>query len=203
MNANDLIQFENRILAKFEDGQIKAPIHLSSNNEAPLIKIFDDYQIGDDDWVMCTWRSHYECLLKGVAEEELERAILNKRSISLCFAKYNILSSAIVGGICPVALGVAQGLRLNNKKGRVFCFVGDMSCETGIFHECHKYGINHDLPIYWVIGDNNKSVCTDTRNVWGFDNWEDDDSIATGPRIIRYYYASKYPHAGGLSRVNF
>ena len=30
----------------------------------------------------------------------------------------------------------------------------------------HKYSTNHDLPIRFVIEDNGKSVCTDTREVW-------------------------------------
>jgi len=201
--AQQLIDFEKKIIDLYEQGKIRAPIHLSNGNELQLIKIFNTYQIGKDDWVMCTWRSHYECLLKGVAEEEIIRAILDKRSISLCFKEYNIVSSAIVGGICPIALGVALGLKLNKSRGRVFCFIGDMSAETGIFSECYKYGINFDLPIYWIVADNNKSVCTDTRNVWGMDNWDDNDQMIHGRNIIRYKYNSRFPHAGHGKRINF
>ena len=41
-----------------------------------------------------------------------------------------------------------------------------MASETGTFFENYKYAVNHDLPITFVVEDNNKSVCTDTRKVW-------------------------------------
>ena len=49
------------------------------------------------------------------------------------------------------------------------CFVGDMTSETGIFHESIKYSRNFDLPIRFIVEDNGKSVCTDTRIAWGTD----------------------------------
>ena len=50
--------------------------------------------------------------LKGVPEKLLEKEILDGKSISLCFPKYKIYSSAIVGGIIPIALGVALANKL-------------------------------------------------------------------------------------------
>ena len=37
------------------------------------------------------------------------------------------------------------------------------------FFENWKYAVNHDLPITFIIEDNNKSVCTDTRKTWNTD----------------------------------
>ena len=212
LNKQELIQFEEKILERFENGEIKAPIHLSSNNEEQLIKIFQDYQIGEEDWVCCTWRSHYECLLKGVPPNEIEEAILDKRSISLCFKEYNVISSAIVGGICPIALGIAQALKWQKKRGRVFCFIGDMSAFTGIASECHRYGYNFELPIYWVVADNNKAVCTNTKESWGYSEWAIEEELQNEinkekfeefMHIIQYRYESRWPHAGGKKRINF
>ena len=81
-----LINFENKIADLFNRAKIKAPIHLYSNNEDILIKLFK--KIRKNDWVFCSWRSHYQCLLKGVPEKLLEREILDGKSISLCFPKY-------------------------------------------------------------------------------------------------------------------
>ena len=44
--------------------------------------------------------------------------------------------------------------------------MGDMTAETGIAHECIKYARNHQLPIRFIVEDNGKSVCTDTREAW-------------------------------------
>ena len=105
----NLIDFENNIVDLFNSSKIKAPIHLHSNNENTLIKIFK--KINKNDWVFSSWRSHYHCLLKGVPEKQLTREILNGNSISLCFPKYKIYSSAIVGGSLPIATGLALSIK--------------------------------------------------------------------------------------------
>jgi len=40
LKKSDLINFEDDIKKVYESGKIKAPIHLSGNNEDQLIKIF-------------------------------------------------------------------------------------------------------------------------------------------------------------------
>ena len=62
LNNNDLIEFEKDIKQIYEKGLIKAPIHLSGNNEKQLIKIFKN--IKTTDWVFSTWRNHYHALLR-------------------------------------------------------------------------------------------------------------------------------------------
>ena len=92
--------------------------------------------------------------------------ILSGKSISLCFPSYRIYSSAIVGGVLPISVGTALSIKMNKGKEQVHCFLGDMTSETGIAHECIKYSRNHNLPIRFIIEDNKKSVVTNTREVW-------------------------------------
>ena len=157
----NLKEFEVEISKLFSEKKIRAPIHLYDGNEKQIIKVFK--KIKKNDWVFCTWRSHYQCLLKGVPKKKLIDSILDGNSISLCFPKYKIFSSAIVGGILPIAIGAAQSIKINKKKEKVFCFIGDMTSESGIAHECIKYSINKNLPIIFVIEDNGLSVCSDTK----------------------------------------
>ena len=166
MTKDDLINFENRIADRFNNGDIRAPVHLYSGNEEQMIEIMKD--VRPDDWVFCSWRSHYQCLLKGVPMDKVEEEIVKGHSITLCFTDYNIYSSAIVGGVLPIAVGTAMSLKRDNKDAMVYCFLGDMTSETGIAHESIKYALNHNLPIKFIIEDNSKSVCTDTRDAWGF-----------------------------------
>ena len=56
MDKQYLIDFETEVKERYEAGEIKAPVHLSSNNEDQLIEIFND--IAEDDWVFCSWRNH-------------------------------------------------------------------------------------------------------------------------------------------------
>ena len=197
----DLIDFENEIAEAFNRAQIRAPVHLYSNNEAEMIRIFRDLDIGPEDWVLCSWRSHYQCLLKGVPRDLVKNEILAGRSISLCFPEYRIFSSAIVTGVLPIAVGVAMSIQRSRGKNKVFCFMGEMTSETGVAHECIKYSRNHDLPIHFIVEDNGKSVCTDTRSVWN-------QEVLTyegrpDSRITYYRYESHYPHAGAGQRVQF
>lgn len=199
MNKKELINFENEIAQDFNKGKIRAPIHLHSGNENFLIKFFK--KIKKNDWVFSTWRSHYHCLLKGVPKKILKREILKGRSISLCFSKYKIYSTAIVGGNIPIAVGVALSLKRKKKKGMVYCFIGEMTSETGIAHESIKYSINKKLPIHFVIEDNQKSVCTNTRAVWSQKKLSYENKKS---KYVTYYkYKLKYPHSGAGVRVEF
>ena len=199
MNEKYLINFEDNIAKLFNEAKIKAPIHLYSGNEKFLINFFK--KIKKNDWVLCSWRSHYQCLLKGVPPKKITNEIINGKSISLCFLDYKIYSSAIVGGSLPIALGLALSLKRKKSKNKVYCFIGDMTSETGIAHECIKYSRNKNLPIHFIVEDNRKSVCTDTRKVWSkkkltYENASD--------KFVTYYkYKLKYPHAGAGQRVEF
>lgn len=195
---NELIKFETEIGDLFNDGKIKAPIHLYDGNEKEIIKIFES--VKNEDWVFCTWRSHYQCLLKGVPQEELKKDILKGKSITLCYPEYNIYSSAIVTGSIPIATGVALDIKRKGGTNHVWCFVGDMSSETGTFFENWKYSVNHDLPITYVIENNNKSVCTDTMKTWNCNELFFKNETR---KIIYYEYTSKYPHAGAGKRIQF
>lgn len=198
LNPTDLIKFEEDIADLFNNAKIKAPVHLYNGNEKKIIKIFK--KIKKQDWVFCSWRSHYQCLLKGVPQKKIKEAIISGKSISLCFPEYNIYSSAIVGGSIPIALGVALSLKRKKSNSKVYCFVGDMTSETGIMHESLKYAMSFNLPIRFIIEDNNLSVCTNTRKVWNIKKLTNDKK---NKFVIYYKYKNKYPHAGAGKRVQF
>ena len=213
MTKEELISFEEDIATCFNNKMIKAPVHLDNGNEEPLIEIFKE--INEEDFVCCTWRAHYKCLLKGVPPERLKADILAGKSITLCYKDYNIFSSAIVGGVIGIALGIALDIKRRGSSQKVWCFIGDMGSMTGAFHEASTYADNHELPIVWIIEDNNKSVCTNTRNTWKINGnhplgpWPDDNYTkgevfyGAGKRYRYYEYESKYPHAGAGARIQF
>jgi TPP-dependent pyruvate/acetoin dehydrogenase alpha subunit len=197
-----LVAFETDIADEFNAAKIKAPVHLYDGNEEQMISVFKDHNIGDDDWVLTSWRSHYQCLLKGVPPEELKKAVMEGRSISLCFEKQNVFCSAIVTGVLPIAVGLALDIKRKGGTNKVYCFMGDMTSETGSAHECIKYSRNHNLPIHFIVEDNNKSVCTDTRATWNSEKLTYED---VNDEYVTYYRYNldKYPHAGAGTRVQF
>ena len=195
ITKEDLINFEAEIAELYNAKKIPAVIHLYSGGEEPLIEIFKD--IRPQDWVLCSWRSHYQCLLKGVPRDELRQKIIDGYSIALCFPFYRILSSGIFGGVLPIAVGLGMSIKMTGEDARVHVFSGDMTAESGIFHECVKYAEGHDLPIRFHIEDNGLSVCTPTQEVWGpSQSWEQKTDIFR-------YKPGRYPHAGSGTRIEF
>lgn len=202
VSEEKLRNFEKLVAETFNQAKIKAPIHLYSNNENEMIKIFKN--ISKNDWITCSWRSHYQCLLKGVPEKKLLNEIIKGKSISLTFPKYRIFSSAIVGGNIPIAVGIAMSIKRKKIKEKVHCFLGDMTAETGIAHEAIKYSTNHNLPIRFIIEDNDLSVCTDTKKVWALKKSSFAKYANKKNKFIYYYkYKSDYPHAGSGKRIQF
>lgn len=221
MTTLELINFENEIADIYQTGAIKGPIHLRDGNEADLIQIFK--YINPNDYKFATWANHLEALLSGVPREDVKARILEGRSMAMNFPQYRFYTSAIVGGICPVGLGVAQAIK--NKRtlstpDTVWMFIGDMTFHCGITHECIKYGIYNRLPIRWVVANNKKSVDTPTNEAWA----KDLDNGSRGKinmNLVRYYnklgrqfgnyhdiihyysYKSKFPHSGTGSFVSF
>lgn len=185
--TESLIDFENKIIQHWEGAKIRGPIHLSNGNEDNLIEIFK--HISTTDWVFSTWRSHYHALLKGIDPLYVENEILAGKSITICDVNNKFYSSAIVGGTLSIALGVAKGIKENNSSEKVWCFIGDMSFESGIFYEVHKYARNFGLPLYFVVEDNGVSTYTPTEVTWQVKRDIPDD-------VIYYTYKSKYPHYG-------
>ena len=194
ITPEELIDFETRVKEKYERGEIGGPIHLSKNNEKELIEIFQ--YIHQEDWVFVPWRNHYQALLHGVNQDKLFNNISDGNSMHTNNIKPNFYSSSIVGGIIPLALGAAMALKEQKSYKRVWCFVGDMTMETGIFHEAYKYAKNFDLPLNWVIEDNNMSVHTPTDLAWK-------NKQEVPKDVIYYSYEMGYPHHGTGNWVNF
>lgn len=157
MTRDELMAFEDEVGRRFDAGEIHGPIHLNSDTQAdPLIDIFKE--IGKDDWVLSTWRSHWHALLKGVPREKVMEEILFGRSMMLHFPEYKFMTSAIMGGMLPIACGLADAGE------KVWCFVGDMCASTGPFLDAWKFSKGK---VNFVIEDNGLSTNTPTAEAWG------------------------------------
>lgn len=208
MVKEKLIEFESEIADLFNNKKIKSPVHLYHGNEDFMIEIFEQID-KDNDWVCCTWRNHYQALLKGIPSDVLKENIVNGKSMVLTLPEYKFICSSIVGGIPSIATGIALANKIVKNEQHVWCWVGDMTAETGAFHEAYKYSLNHDLPITFIVEDNKKSVCSPTDKIWGrsspyYLQSEYTGGILRQKNLIYYQYDNtKYPHAGAGMRVQF
>jgi TPP-dependent pyruvate/acetoin dehydrogenase alpha subunit len=208
MVKEKLIEFESEIGDLFNNKKIKSPIHLYYGNEDFMIEIFEKID-KENDWVCCTWRNHYQALLKGIPSDILKDNIVNGKSMVMTLPEYKFICSSIVGGIPSIATGIAFANKLLGNGQHVWCWVGDMTAETGAFHEAYKYSLNHNLPITFIVEDNKKSVCSPTDKIWGrstpyYLQSEYNGGILRQKNLIYYQYDNtKYPHAGAGMRVQF
>jgi TPP-dependent pyruvate/acetoin dehydrogenase alpha subunit len=215
MNPQELIDFETQIGDMFNNKQIKAPIHLYHGNEEKMIEVFKRID-KENDWVCCTWRNHYQALLKGVTPQRLTEEIVKGKSMIMNLPEYKFICSSIVGGIPSIATGLALGEKLAGTSNHVWCWIGDMSAETGAFHEAYKYAKNQKLPITFIVECNNLSVTTPTDEIWArslpyyittstrFIKDIDESKIYEQDNLLYYKYTNtKYPHAGAGQRVQF
>lgn len=199
-----LIDFERGIAEDFEKGNIHSPIHLSGGNEDNLLSIFE--YIRDEDYVICSHRSHYHYLLKGGDEIKflnelhgLESGICQgkARSMNICDPSINFYSTAIVAGGCAIACGIGLGLRKQGSKAQVYCFVGDGAEDSGHFMEAVRFGMGRKLPVTFIIEDNDYSTNSTKK-----DRWHNYSPIV-GDNIIRYSYKRTWPHVGMGKRIQF
>lgn len=194
MNAAELIAFEKEVAEAIDAGMVPGPTHLTGGNEQQLIDIFRG--ISPDDYVFCTYRSHFHALLHGVPRDQVMAKIMEGRSMNLAFPAHNFLTSAIVGGMLPIAAGLAAALKRNGSVSKVWCFIGDMGASIGAFHDAAQYALGRNLPITFVIEDNGYATDTPTSACWGM--------VPQVPlyykNVVRYEYERTYPHIGTQPR---
>lgn len=195
LTAQFIKDFEDDIEKCFLDKQIRAPVHLSGGDEQIVLDLFEKHY-NKGDWLFLTWRGHPACLAAGVDPAVLKADILAGKSMSLCYKDPNIFTSAIVGGIFPQAVGAAWGLKAQNSPNKVICWAGDMSCSNGTFKECLTYAENFDLPILFVVSDNDFSVGSPTQETWGFQSKEDQKKQWDSSKIVYYHYELNQAHVG-------
>jgi len=188
VTVEELIAFEKEIAELFAAKKVRGPIHLSGGNEQQLIDIFKN--IDRADWIFSTYRSHYHALLHGLPREWIKLRIEAGHSMNLMSRSHNFFTSAIVGGILPIAVGTAAALKRKGSKQKVWCFIGDMAASTGAFHEASEYARGHGLPIKFIVEDNGLSCNTPTS-----ETWEHTKNILRR-RISKYLYKRIYPHSG-------
>lgn len=186
-----LIAFEAKVKAEWEAGELPSLIHLCGGNEGQLLEIFKEVQ--PQDWVFISHRGHYHCLLKGMPEEELLENIRNDRSMFCFDANRRIYQSAILGGCCGIAVGVAVALKASGENTKVWVFLGDGASDNGALYEAALYATGHDLPIEFVVENNDRQVDTDVLTRRGPNH---DLLLFKSPHIRHYYYTHTWPHAG-------
>ena len=204
ITPTELRDFEEEIVSLYKEGKIHHAIHLRMSEDGSYENnlIYALRNIQPQDYLFGYWDSHALALIKGVPKEELKQSILDGHSIGLIFQNHRLFASGIVGSLMGTAVGVAWAIKQKELDEKVYIYCGDMNSETGSFYEAIKYADNFKLPIRFIIGDNDLSVLTPTRAVWG--NPEPWFFNTKYMEMIYYFkYKNSLPHSGLSQKVSF
>jgi TPP-dependent pyruvate/acetoin dehydrogenase alpha subunit len=157
---------EENIADLYSEQQMRCPVHLCCGQEAIASGVCTNLK--KEDYVMSNHRSHGHFLAKGGDLKAMMAEIYGKAtgcskgkggSMHLVDLEANFLGSTpIVGGIIPVAVGVAFGVSMKNENKVTVVFFGDAATEEGVFCESLNFAALKNLPIIFVCENNFFSV---------------------------------------------
>ena len=157
---------ELKIVEEYPNQEMRCPVHLSIGQEAPsaAVNIF----LKKNDFAISYHRAHAHYIAKDGDLKKMIAEIYGKQSgcsagvggsMHLVDLKKNFLgSTAIVSSSIPVGVGYAYSLKYYNNNSRICIYIGDASCEEGVFFESLNFAILKKLPILFFCENNKYSV---------------------------------------------
>jgi len=159
---------EEKICEHYYEDEMKTPMHMSMGGEAIAVGVC--HSLKTEDQIFGTYRSHAIYIAKTGDTDNFFAEMYGKDtslqkgkggSMHLCAPESGFMgTSAIVGSIIPVAVGVAFA---NKRKGNgklVTAFFGDGATDEGVFWESLNVACLMKLPILFVCEDNGLAVHT-------------------------------------------
>src|SRR4051812_24933755 len=163
-------EFEEAVKRTFEEhpGVIRGHTHLADGAEASIVGALA--AIGDDDYVLTTYRCHGYPIVRGTDVNAMMAEIYG-RSTGLCrgyggsmhltdVARGFLGTSGIVAQGIPHATGAAYAAQVERRGRVVLSFFGDGATKQGAFHESLNIASLWKLPIVYVLENNSYNVVT-------------------------------------------
>lgn len=157
---------EEEIARRYSEQKMRCPTHLSIGQEAAATAVGEALET--NDFAVSTHRAHAHYLGKGGGLKEMLAEIYGKvtgccggigGSMHLIDVSAGFMgSTAIVGNIVPVGVGLALSIQLR-KTNQVSCiFLGDGAVEAGAFYEAVNFCAVRNLPVLFICENNLYSV---------------------------------------------
>ena len=118
----------------------------------------------DEDYIFTTHRNHGHLIGRGVEPGRMLAEILGRETgtnrgvagtFHLSATEKRILhTSAVVGGIMPIAVGMAFGLQRRREPGVVLAIFGEGSLQEGAFHETIQMAALYRPPVVFLVENN-------------------------------------------------
>jgi pyruvate dehydrogenase E1 component alpha subunit len=180
--------YNERIEDAYDEGRnIPSGIHGSMGQEASAVGVCE--HLRDDDWAFASHRSSHVALAKGSNMRELIAEQLGREG-GICDGKAgeqhildekaNFVSGAIVAQHLPSTIGVALAHKKRNNDNVAVGFIGEGAANQGAFYECLNFASVFDLPVLFVIEDNEWGISTPKTRVTAV---EDNSKRAEGQNM--------------------
>ncbi len=180
--------FEKAAIAQYRIGNIYGYLHPYLGEEGVAVGAISALQ--PDDYIVSTHRGHGHAIAKG-HDISLMMAELFGKDTGYCkgrggsmhvanLAQYNLGANGIVGGGIPIATGAGMAIK-QKKTGQVAMgFFSDGAVNNGVFHESLNLAAIYDLPVVYVLENNQYAAATPYEKM----NRNDDLSVyAKGYKI--------------------
>jgi pyruvate dehydrogenase E1 component alpha subunit len=193
-------RFEERCAELYQQGLIGGFLHLYIGQEATGVGAVA--ALGPEDHVITAYRDHGLALARGLDTNAVMAEMLGKRtgvsggkggSMHLADRDLHMWGGyGIVGGHLPLAAGIALKLKYMEEPGVVVAFMGDGSTNIGYFHEALNLSAVWELPVVWLIENNQYGMGTAVHRASGAKELhrkalayssEDGSGMKMGPRI--------------------
>jgi pyruvate dehydrogenase E1 component alpha subunit len=158
--------FETRVAEQYTKGHIGGFCHLYSGEEAVAVGAM--WHLRDDDAVIGSYRDHAYYVIRGGDPGKCMAELFGHRegcckgkggSMHLFDPEIHFFGGyAIVGGMCPIAVGIGAGIKYRADDRVVLCFFGDGATNQGVYHEALNMASLYRLPIVWVCENNQYAI---------------------------------------------
>lgn len=155
-------RFEAKCVELYQAQKILGFLHLYDGEEAVSVGVIE--ALAAEDAIVATYREHGQALARGLSMDGLMAEMLAKQE-GICRGRGGSMhifdaerrfygGNAIVGGGLPLAIGVALGDKMLERKGVTACFFGDGATDEGEFHESLNLAALWQLPVLFVCENN-------------------------------------------------
>ena len=146
-------------------GPIPGELHLAAGHEASGIGVC--HHLRDDDAVTAPHRPHHIAIAKGVDLDRMTAEIFGRETglssgkgghMHLFDPDVKFACSGIIAQGCPPAVGAGMAAKKRGKDSVAVAFLGEGAISQGAFLESLNLASVRDLPVVFVIEDNDWAI---------------------------------------------
>ncbi|QCC47650.1 thiamine pyrophosphate-dependent dehydrogenase E1 component subunit alpha [Halobellus limi] len=158
-------------------GPIPGELHLAAGQEAAAAGVCQ--HLRDDDTVTATHRPHHVAIAKGVDLERMTAEIFGRQTglgkgkgghMHLFDPEVHFACSGIIAEGCPPAAGAGLAAKKRNEDSVAVAYLGEGAIDQGAFLESLNFAAVFDLPVVFVIEDNDWAISMPKERVTDVEN---------------------------------